>query len=165
MIGLYLAGPIRWRPEEFEQDREWRDKVSRIVSAMFSNVTIYDPTEGVELADSENYRLFGEEFEVTNKSILYVCLAQIERCDVVLANLLAYTDYPCIGTLMECGAAMITHKILTVAAYHPLSAHPFVEMGSVFTHHELDMVIDYTLGTLRKLGAKPTPKEETICSN
>ena len=173
-VGIYLAGAMRFTPEEEKYDRGWRDVVTKEMERYSSSVVIFNPMDGKIVHEGET-KLF-DKFQPEPNSILQMDMVSIARSDIVFMNLVPLDTksikyhlqiptrftldrepvmvegtmeggYPHIGTLAEMGISIAQRKLLIVIAKNPsVAKHPFVRAGATRILPTLEDGIEYLQG-------------------
>ena len=115
---VYLAGPIRGA-----EDYIWRKAFCKSYSQRMDFLIPSD----IITKDFDKLRKFGSAAYMTYRTDLDL----IERCDLVVMNLLAHEEgYPARGSLFELGYARAKNKLVIMVAGPETTKHPFIAFGA-----------------------------------
>jgi nucleoside 2-deoxyribosyltransferase len=115
---VYLAGPIRGA-----EDYVWRKD---FVTKHAGQMDFLIPSD-VITRDMEKLRQFRPAAYMTYRTDLDL----IDRCDMVVMNLLAHEEgYPARGTLFELGYARAKNKLIIAVVGEKTGEHPFIAFGA-----------------------------------
>jgi len=154
MVGVYLAGAIRFSPEEEQYDRDWRTFVQLSLHDEFSNnVTIYDPIRDESYKGEGTWKLYDGKFKSTPNMILHKDLAAIKQSDIIFMNLIPFNvGHPNVGTFMELGIAVAERKLLVVITDNfYLANYPLLTAAVTAQFSNVEMGVEFTKGLIRTL--------------
>lgn len=157
---IYLAGAIR---DNRPDDIEWRE---RVISALGDKATFLNPLGGKTYNSETREWTMSHKVPSTTKHIVPQDLWEVDRADIVIANLSALAEgYPNIGTLMEFGRATARGALIYTVleanyAGHDnpkmYSLHPFLDWLSAASFTSVDDLIAFLHRHLDVLsGANP----------
>ena len=123
---VYLAGPIRG-----SIDYAWRKDFTHRYSGRMDFLIPSD----IITRDFNKLRQFRPAAYMTYRTDLDL----IDRCDMVVMNLLAHEEgYPARGTLFELGYARAKNKLIIVVAGPKTGEHPFIAFGGDGVYKDFD---------------------------
>ena len=136
---VYLAGPIRG-----QEDYVWRKAFTQRYAERMDFLIPSD----IIARDFNKLRKFGSAAYMTYRTDLDL----IERCDLVVMNLLAHEEgYPARGSLFELGYARAKNKLIITVAGVETTKHPFIAFGADGVYpsiEEMEVFLDKYLDVL-----------------
>lgn len=139
---VYLAGPIRGG-----EDYIWRKEFTQ---RYFDKMDFLIPSD-IITRDFNKLRQFKPAAYMTYRTDLDL----IDRCDMVVMNLLPHEDgYAARGTLFELGYARAKNKLIIIVAGPKTTEHPFIAFGGDGVYPDFESMYSFLDKYLEVLNGK-----------